>query len=390
MQLQHRDMRHMMRLQVRHNISFTMTSVFISTFFLLIVMPVAYCSGVIDHGLSSCANYNNTDENTSWKYTGIPSWEHRYGNWAGIIENYDRPIRPNTVWGIIARELPYWINSDHIESFVELYNHTCSIDEKNELKLVFQEIASNWDDNSHVEAFKKGKKNWKKSLLPQDCWDIDPRTLNETRRKVRDKIQKLIRQRHHLEAADALFAWRRTLPNIHDLYQELEESWQRRMIENIFHFHDREKQYEQTFCRYQCEILEDLKQKDLVSDAFLYHWAPCIREKDIIGRYCVSALNHLAETQPLSAERKKALQHLKSKRVDLFDDSHIKFKQQIIADINRAIALSESKLTWEIDKATLILYQVAWTLDDTDLKNIKERYIDALKKLRVRIAIEGD
>lgn len=33
---------------------------------------------------------------------------------------------------------------------------------------------------------------------------------------------------------------------------------------------------------------------------------------------------------------------------------------------------SENNWTWDIDQATLILYQVAWTLDDTDLKNIKE------------------
>ncbi|MCC8147581.1 hypothetical protein [Akkermansia sp.] len=365
-----------------------MTSVFVPIFFLFVVMPVVYCSGFIEHGLSSCANYNNIDEDASWKYRYIPSWEDRYENWAGVIENYNRPIRPNTAWRIIDQEFPYWINSDHIESFVELYNHTYSSDEKNELKLVLQEIASNWNENSHVEAFKKGKKSWEKSLLPRDCWDMDPQTLNETRRKVRDKIQKLIRQGRHLEAADALFAWRRILPNIYDLYQELEKSWQRRMIKNIFHFHDREKQYEQTFCRYQLNLFGDLKQKDVVSETFLYSWAPHIRKKNIISRYCVSALNHLAETQALSSERKKALQHLKSKRADLFDDSHIKFKQQIIADINRSIALSESKLTWEIDTAALILYQVAWTLDDAELKDIKERYMSALKKLKVVLTAE--
>lgn len=51
---------------------------------------------------------------------------------------------------------------------------------------------------------------------------------------------------------------------------------------------------------------------------------------------------------------------------------------------------SENKWTWDIDQATLILYQVAWTLDDTDLKNIKERYINALKKLRIHIVVGDD
>lgn len=348
------------------------------------MMSTAYCSSE----LSPCTDDYDIDKDTSWKYIEIPSWEDRYDTWSRVIGDYRRTIRPTTVWCTITWELPYWINSQHIESFVELYNRTRSSDEKNELKLVFEFIASNWDENSHVEAYANGKKVWGKSLLPQDCWNIDPKTVKETRRNVRDKIQKLIRQRRHLEAADALRAWDLILPNIYELYQELEESWQRQMIEIIFHFQDREKQYEQTLRHYQYAIMYGRKQDPSVSDPFLYRVAPYIKEKDIINRYCVSALNHLAETQGFSADRKKALQHLKSKRADLFDDSHIKFKQQIIDDINRAIALSESKWSWDIDKATLILYQVAWTLDEAELKNIKERYIRTLKKLKIVLPVE--
>lgn len=351
------------------------------------MMSTADSSYASNSELSACTVYD-ANKDTSWKYIRIPSWEDRYETWVGVMEDYERPIRPITVWCTISWEFSYWRNSQHIESFVELYTRTRSIDEKNELKLVFQAIAFLWDENSHVEAFANGKKVWEKSLLPQDCWNIDPQTVNETRRNVRDKIQKMIRQRRHLEAAEALFAWSRILPNIENLYQELEESWQRQMIENIFHFHDREKQYEQTLRHYQYAIMYGRKQDPSVSDPFLYRVAPYIKEKDIINRYCVSSLSHLAETQGFSADRKKALQHLKSKRADLFDDSHIKFKQQIIDDINRAIALSESKWSWDIDKATLILYQVAWTLDEAELKNIKERYISALKKLKIVLPVE--
>lgn len=380
-----------MQIQAPHNISSNMTSVFILICFFLVGMPMAYCSCTINYELLPYKSSCNTSEKTSWKYMGIPSWEDRYGTWAGIIEDYHRPLRPVKRWQIIDREYSYWLNSKHIESFIELYNQSRSIDEKNELKLVFQTISSYWDEDSHVVGYANGKKIWEDSLLPQDCWKIDPKTLKETCRKVAGRIQELIRQRHHLEAADALHAWKQILPQIYELYQELEESYQQQMIENIFHFHDREKQYEQTFCRYRYGTVMDLmKQIPLATDGFLYHLAPSIKEKDIIGRYCVSALNHLAGVHLLSAKREKDLQHLKSERPDLFDDSHTKFKQKIIADINRAIDLSENKWTWDIDQATLILYQVAWTLDDTDLKNIKERYINALKKLRVRIVVGDD
>lgn len=354
-------------------------------------MPIAYCSCAIDQGLLLCKRSCNTSEQTSWKYMRIPSWEDRYETWLGIMEDYHRPLQPTTRWQIIDREFSYWLNSKNIQSFVELYNQSRSMDEKNELKLIFQTIASYWDESSHVAGYANGKKIWKESLLPQDCWKIAPKTMNETCQKVRGSIQELIRQRRHLEAADALRAWKSILPEIYELYQELEESYQMEMIKHIFHFHDREQQYERTFCRYKCVTVMDLMEKmPAVSDGFLYYLAPRIKEKDTIDRYCTSALNHLDVSHSLSAEREKALQYLKSKKPDLFDDSHIKFKQKIIADINHFIDLSESGWTWDIDQATLLLYQVAWTLDNTDLKKIKERYINALKKLRIRVVIESD